>query len=505
MKLLLGLDAGTTALKVALFDSVGTLLGVSTQEYALETPRVNYVEVDAEVYWQAFKNGLSEIKKGYEIRPEDEISLAISAQGETLICIDKEGNPLRKAIVWMDNRAVAEARAMEEKFGNELGYQVTGQVSFEPCWPAPKIFWIRNNEPDIFAKTDRFLLLEDYLIYRMTGRFYTEGSLVCSSMYWDITKKCYWKEMLDFIGIQEYQLAEVAESAMVVDEMFTEVREELGLPCRVTVTTGALDQVAGAIGAGNIKEGMFSETIGAALAICAPVSRPVFDPNRKMPLHYFALPDTYMIHTFTTGGMTLRWFRDKFCSDEMAVESAGGADSYDLISREVEKVNPGCDGLVMLPHLSGSLAPDVNAKAKGVWFGFSLNHTKAHFARAIMESLAFILRRNLSALKDMGITVKEVRSLGGGSKSRVWNQIKADANDITLVTVKSKEAACLGAAILAGTATGVFKSVEDAVNNMIQVKDEYHAQPEMKPVYDTNYEMYCKLFHDLTECFDRTV
>ncbi len=505
MKLLLGLDAGTTALKVALFDSAGTLLGVSTQEYALETPKVNYVEVDAEVYWQAFKNGLSEIKKGYEIRPEDEISLAISAQGETLICIDKEGNPLRKAIVWMDNRAVAEARAMEEKFGNELGYQVTGQVSFEPCWPAPKILWIRNNEPDIFAKTDRFLLLEDYLIYRMTGRFYTEGSLVCSSMYWDITKKCYWKEMLEFIGIQEYQLAEVAESAMVVDEMFTEVREELGLPCRVTVTTGALDQVAGAIGAGNIKEGMFSETIGAALAICAPVSRPVFDPNRKMPLHYFALPDTYMIHTFTTGGMTLRWFRDKFCSDEMAVEAAGGADAYDLISREVEKINPGCDGLVMLPHLSGSLAPDVNAKAKGVWFGFSLNHTKAHFARAIMESLAFILRRNLSALKDMGITVKEVRSLGGGSKSRVWNQIKADANDITLVTVKSKEAACLGAAILAGTATGVFKSVEDAVNNMIQVKDEYHAQPEMKPVYDTNYEMYCKLFRDLTECFDRTV
>ena len=188
MKLLIGQDAGTTALKVALFDSAGTLLGVSTQEYALETPKVNYVEVDAEVYWQAFKNGLSEIKKGYEIRPEDEISLAISAQGETLICIDKEGNPLRKAIVWMDNRAVAEARAMEEKFGNELGYQVTGQVSFEPCWPAPKILWIRNNEPDIFAKTDRFLLLEDYLIYRMTGRFYTEGSLVCSSMYWDITE-----------------------------------------------------------------------------------------------------------------------------------------------------------------------------------------------------------------------------------------------------------------------------------------------------------------------------
>lgn len=502
MQLLVGLDVGTTALKVALFDAHGTLLGVSTQEYSLETPQTNFVEVDAETYWQAFKNGLDEIRTKYEIKKEDEISLAISAQGETLICVDKNGKALRKAIVWMDNRAVDEAKAMTEKFGNDLGYKVTGQVSFEPCWPAPKILWIKNHEPEVFANTDRFLLVEDYLIYRMTGYLYTEGSLVCSSMYWDIIHKCYWKEMLDFIGIKETQLAEVAESATVVGEMLESAKADLGFPCKVTVTTGALDQVAGAIGAGNIKEGMFSETIGAALAICAPVSKPVFDPNQKMPLHYFALPDTYMIHTFTTGGMTLRWFRDKFCSSEMAVEGQGGGDAYDLISREVEKVAPGCEGLVMLPHLSGSLAPDVNANAKGVWFGFGLNHTKAHFARAIMESLAFILRRNLSALADMGITVKEVRSLGGGSKSRVWNQIKADANDITLVTVKSKEAACLGAAILAGTATGVFKSVEDAVNNMIQVKDEYHAQPDLKPVYDKNYKMYCKLFNDLTECFD---
>lgn len=505
MQLLIGLDAGTTALKVALFDSGGGLLGVATQEYTLQTPQVNYVEADAEVYWKAFKNGLDEIRQSYEIKAEDEISLAISAQGETLICLDREGNVLRKAIVWMDNRAVDEAKAMTEKFGNETCYKVTGQVSFEPCWPAPKILWIKNNEPEVFAKTDRFLLLEDYLIYRMTGRFVTEGSLVCSSVYWDILNKCYWKEMLDFIGIEEYQLAEVAESATVVDEMLEEVKEELGFPCKVTVATGALDQAAGAIGAGNIKEGMFSETIGAALAICAPVSKPVFDPNQKMPLHYFALPDTYMIHTFTTGGMTLRWFRDRFCGNEMKVEAAGGGDAYDLISREVEQIAPGCEGLVMLPHLSGSLAPDVNAKAKGVWFGFSLNHTKPHFARAIMESLAFILRRNLEALKDMGIIVKEVRSLGGGSKSRVWNQIKADANDITLVTVQSKEAACLGAAILAGTATGVFKSVEDAAGSMIRVKDRYEAQPELKEVYDRNYEMYCKLFADLRECFDKTV
>ena len=504
MQLLFGLDVGTTALKAAVFDINGNLLGVSTQEYALETPKTDFVEVEAETYWSAFKAALAEIRNKHEIKADDEITLAISAQGETLICIDKEGKPLRKAIVWMDNRAHTQAEAMEERFGNELAYKVTGQVSFEPCWPAPKLLWIKENEPEVFEKTYKFLLVEDYLLWRMTGKFYTEGSLVTSSMYWDITKKVYWKDMLDFIGIDEDRLAPVAESGVMVGEILPEVRAQLGIPCRAFAATGALDQACGAIGGGVVKEGMFSETIGAALAICVPVSKPVFDPNQKMPLHYFAIPDTYMIHTFTTGGMTLRWFRDKFCAEEMAQAKAEGKDAYDIISGKVSSVPAGCEGLVMLPHLSGSLAPDVNSKAKGVWFGFGLNHTKAHFARAIMESLAFILRRNLEALSDMGISVKEIRSLGGGSKSSVWNQIKADVNDVTLMTVKSKEAACLGAAILAGTAAGIFSSVADAAESMVQVKERYTAVPDDKPVYDKNFSMYCKLFKDLTESFDLT-
>ena len=500
--LYIGVDLGTSAVKLLLMDETGDIKNIVSKEYPLFFPHPGWSEQNPEDWFEKSMEGIKELTEGFDRSKVAGISFGGQMHG--LVALDKDDQVIRPAILWNDGRTGEETDYLNNVIGKDKLSQYTANIAFAG-FTAPKILWIKNHEPEVFEKTDRFLLLEDYLIYRMTGRFYTEGSLVCSSMYWDITKKCYWKEMLDFIGIEEYQLAEVAESAIVVDEMFEEVREELGLPCKVTVTTGALDQAAGAIGAGNIKEGMFSETIGAALAICAPVSHPVFDPNRKMPLHYFALPDTYMIHTFTTGGMTLRWFRDKFCTQEMAVEAAGGGDAYDLISREVEKIAPGCDGLVMLPHLSGSLAPDVNAKAKGVWFGFSLNHTKAHFARAIMESLAFILRRNLSALADMGITVKEVRSLGGGSKSPVWNQIKADANDITLVTVKSKEAACLGAAILAGTATGVFKSVEDAVENMIRVKDRYTADPGKKPVYDKNYEMYCKLFKDLTECFDKTV
>lgn len=505
MKLLIGLDIGTTALKAALFDTAGTLLAVSTQEYTLITPQVNYVEGSGEVYWKAFRDAVADLKEKHPIREEDEAALAISAQGETIFFLDKDGKDLRNAIVWMDNRAQEEAAYLKETFGDETCYRVTGQVSFEPCWPASKILWVRKHEPEVFERTDKFLLIEDYFIYRLTGRFATEGSLVCSSTYWDIINKTYWKGMLDILGIREDQLAPVYESGEVVGPILPEAAKELGLIRNLTVCTGALDQAAGAIGAGNTKEGMFSETIGAALAICAPVSHPVFDPNRRMPLHYFADKDTYMIHTFTNGGMTLRWFRDKFCPIEMQAQELGLADAYDLISREAEKIPAGSEGLVMLPHLAGSNAPDVNAKAKGVWFGFTLQHTRAHFMRAVMESLGYIVKRNIDALADMGIEVKEIRSLGGGSKSPVWNQIKSDICQIPLETVSSVEAASLGAAILAGKAVGIFKDLSEAAESMVAVKDRTVPDQEQRPVYEEGYRMYQRLFEDLEGCFEKSI
>lgn len=505
MKRLIGLDIGTTALKAAVFDTSGKLLAVSTQEYALITPRVNYVEETGEVYWNAFKEVVKDLNEKFPFNKDDEAALAISAQGETLFFMNKEGELLRNAIVWMDNRAQEEAGQLKEKFGDETCYKVTGQVSFEPCWPAAKILWVKNHEPEVFKKTEKFLLIEDYFIYRLTGRYATEGSLVCSSVYWDIRRKCYWKEMLDYIGISESQLAPVYESGVAVGDIKKEVAEELGFPLNLTVCTGALDQAAGAIGAGNCKEGLFSETIGAALAICAPVSRPVWDPNRRMPLHYFAVEDTYMIHTFTNGGMTLRWFRDKFCPIEMQAQMLGIDDAYNMISKEVEQIPPGSDGLVMLPHLAGSNAPDVNAKAKGVWFGFTLQHTRAHFMRSVMEALGYIVKRNIDALADMGIEVKEIRSLGGGSKSQIWNQIKADICQVPLETVTSVEAASLGAAILAGKGTGVFKDIQQAVESMVDIKHRTEPNPKNDEIYQQEYRMYQKLFRDLEGCFEESI
>lgn len=501
MEYILSVDSGTTASKVSLFGEGGELLAISTQEYHLITPSALAVEVRAETLWNAFKAGVSEVLKKTEADPESIIALGISAQGETLIPIDKEGKPLRNAIVWLDNRAQEEAEILSREFNDGTSYKITGQVKIVPTWPASKILWIKRNEPNIFRKVYKYLLVEDYLIYRMTGKFVAEGSLLCSTVYWNIITRKWWDEMLDFLGVSADQLPEIRESGEAVGEILSPVASELGLSRRTIVSTGALDQAAGATGVGNILPGMFSENTGAALAICAPIEKPVFDPSGRMPIHYFVRPATYMAHTFTTGGMVLRWFRDHFCQQEMEVGSMSGMDAYDLIGQEAARVAPGSEGLVMLPHLQGAMAPEANPKAKGVFYGFTLRHTKAHFARAIMEAIACIVRRNIEVLEDLNIRVNEIRALGGGARSRLWKQIEADLTRRPVLTMKNEEAACLGAAVLAGTAVGLYKSIDEACEKMVSIKERFNPNPANLEVYEKTYQRYVQLYNDLCGLF----
>lgn len=503
MEYILSVDLGTTAIKVAVVDAQGKMLATSTQEYTLLTPTTLAVELPVETYWQAFKQGIAEVLQASRIDSNKVRALGISAQGETLIFVDKGGKPLRNAIVWMDNRAQDEAEELSGAFEKQACYKITGQVSIVPTWPATKVLWVRKYEPDIFSRIAKILLIEDYFIYRMTGKYVAEGSLLCSTVYWDILRKTWWPEMLDYLKIDPEQLPEVRESGEPVGAIFPEVAQELGVSADMVVCTGALDQAAGTIGVGNIKPGIFSENTGAALAICATVDSPFVDPTGRMPCHYHAIPDTYMAHTFTTGGMVLKWYRDMFCQPEIQVGQLAGRDPYELLSLEADRVAPGSDGLVMLPHLQGAMAPEDNPKAKGVFYGITLRHTKAHFARAILESIASIVKRNIEAVEDLNIKVSEIRCLGGGSKSSVWNQIKADLIGKPVVTMESEEAACLGAAIVAGVGTGMFRSLEDATNRMVTIKDRYEPNPAHAEIYAENYRKYVGLYDSLVGMFGK--
>ena len=504
MNYILSVDTGTTASKISLFKENGDLVGISTQEYSLLTPTALSVEIEPETLWNAYRKGVSEVLKKSRVDKDEIKAVGISAQGETLISVDKDGKALRNAIVWLDNRAQEEAETLSKEFDTDYrSFKITGQVKIVPTWPASKILWIKKNEPEIFRKTSKYLLVEDYLIYRMTGRYVAEGSLLCSTLYWNINTRKWWDEMLERLEITSDQLPEIRESGEAVSEINPRTASELGLSPKTIVSTGALDQAAGATGVGNIRPGIFSENTGAALAICAPLAKPIFDPDGRMPVHYFVKPASYMAHTFTTGGMVLRWFRDNFCPQEMNVGMSTGIDPYDLLGKEAEKIAPGCEGLLMLPHLQGAMAPEANQKAKGVFFGFTLRHTKAHFARAIMESVIYIVRRNMEVLEDMGIHVSEIRSLGGGARSRIWKQIEADITQKPVYTMKNEEAACLGAAILAGTAVGIYSNIDEACEKMIAVKERFEPNPANFKIYEKTYQNYIQLYNELCPMFQK--
>ena len=502
MEYILSLDAGTTAFKTSLFDENGRLIGISTTEYQLLTPSALAVELPAEIFWNACKRGIKDLTKKTKVNTKEIRALGLSVQGETLLTVDKKGAPLRNAIIWLDSRAQVEAAILSKQFDVDgLSYKTTGQVKIVPTWPASKIFWIRNHEKNVFQKVHKFLLLEDYLIYRMTGEFVAEGSLLCSTVYWNISTKKYWDEMLDYLHISADQLPTIRESGETVGELKADVAKELGLSRKTIVSTGALDQAAGAIGVGNITPGTFSENTGAALAICATLKKPIFDPQRRMPIHYHGIPDTYMAHTFTTGGMVLRWYRDQFYQEETKIAKQKRIDPYDIIGKEVAQVPPGCDGLVMLPHLQGAMAPEANPKAKGVFYGFTLKHTKPYFARAIMEAIACIVRRNIDVLEELHIPVNEIRVLGGGARSDIWNQIKADITQKTILRTENEEAACLGAAILAGKAVGIYKNINEASKSMVKIQKVFKPQKENLNTYKQTYDKYVRLYDSLCGLF----
>lgn len=501
-QLILGIDVGTTSLKMAVFTERGEKVSSAIQEYRLLTPQLNMVETPCGVYMDSIQTCLTSMERSGDVHLHDITTIGFSVQSETLLFLDDSAQPLRNAIVWMDNRAGEQAKQMKSRFGDELCYQITGQVSFEACWPAAKVLWVREHEPQIYAKVRHILLLEDYLLYQLTGRFVSECSLLSSTEYWDIRTKDYWQEMLDFAGIQRSWLPEIIEPGQMVGTILPEAAERLGLNPSVQVCSGCMDQAAAAVGIGNIYQGTFSENIGASLAICVPTKNLTYDPNRQMPVHYFAIPDTYMMHTFTTGGMCLRWFRDNFCQREMNMQTATGLDAYHLMDLQAATVPPGSDGLLALPHLQGSMAPDVNLDAKGGFYGATLKHTKAHFIRSIMESLGYIICRNLESITDMGLDIQQIRTMGGGSKSDLWNQIKADITGCTLRTAGgSQDVACLGAAILAGVAAGIFESVESAVSSMVRLEKSYQPDFDNHHIYCMQYEKYKYLFSTLSPLF----
>jgi xylulokinase len=500
MDYLLGIDAGTTSVKAAIFATDGHCMGISRKEYQLETPKADQAQLDPGIYWMACIETVNEAVKQAGINSNQIRGLSVSSQGETIITLDSQGNPIYPALVWIDNRASSQANLLAKKFNANV-YSHTGIPEIIPTWSACKILWIKENEPDIFAQANKFVLVQDYLIYRLTGKYFTDGSVSSTTLYFDIIRNEWWNEVLVEIGIGASQLPEIVSPGTIIGTIDPKPALELGLSITTKVICGGMDQAVGAIGAGNYQSGIISETTGAALTIQATISDPLIDPTKLIPVYFHSVPKKYLfVPVCPTAGMAFKWFRDQFGQEEIAIAERLGVDSYDLLTKLVGTVSPGADGLIMLPHLMGSFSPKPNPLARGSFTGFTLSHTKAHFLRALMEGVAFMLKQNMDTIEKAGVRITEVISTGGGARSRLWNQIKANVLDKPIIILENEDTALLGNAILAGVACKIFKTIDEGCKVMV-IKHERILPDDDVIAYKQPYKLYCFLDQVLSDYY----
>ena len=474
MSYYLGIDIGTTGVKAVLFDENGIPAGTGLSEYTLETPSPDIVELDPAIYWESTKEALAMAVAKAKCDPAEIVSAGLTGQAETLVYLDKEGDPARKAVVWLDNRAGEEAEILKEKFTSEELFRMSGQTDMLPCWPAAKILHLKRHEEKVFASTAKYLMVEDYILWRLTGEFATCRGMLPSTEYYDIRTSSWYAPMLDFLGITEEnlpRLTDAGECAGIVKE------NDSLLPAGCVVTLCPIDHVCGNLGSGCCENGMISETTGCTLALCAPFDHIVYDEAKQVSTYLGSKKGSFVLLPWApTAGMLLKYFRDNFASDL----------DYKEFDAEAAKVNAGSDGLIILPHMAGAVSPDCNPEARGVLYGLTLAHTKGHIARACMESIAYLLKDNLEAMKKAGLTVRELRSLGGASKSRLWLQIKADVLNVPVTITECAEATSLGAAIFGAVAAKVFSSPANGVEKMVKKGETVYPSKDV--------EMYEKCF-----------
>ncbi len=481
MSYFLTFDVGTTAMKCILFDSEFNEVFCANKEYSIEAREQGMAEIDADIYFDTFRECVDEIWKA-GVSPNDIVSITFTTQGETLIPVDKEGKALCKAIVWLDTIAETEADVIREKISAGEMYRRTGLGGIDGALSAAKILWLCNHQQDLYAKTYKFLLLEDYLIFRLTGRFVSEKSLQSSTGWYDIIEDSFYSAMLNACSLNAEKLPEVLPCGSIVATVKSDVAMQCGLSEKTIITTGAMDQISSAIGVGNVIEGMCTETTGTALVVGATTAKPIFDESNPITIYkHFDEKYIYMPYS-NTAGMTLKWFKDKIMPYAADEAKTRGISVYDVVTEYAAQSPVGSKGVIMLPQLSEA----------GAFIGLSLATEAADLARSVLEGVAYMLRDIIEQIETQGVVVDELYSLGGGSYSQLWCQIKADVCKKKIVCTDYAQTTSLGAAILGAVAVGKYKSVDEALKLCKTTKKVFVPNESNFEVYDRSYESYKK-------------
>lgn len=504
MSIVLGLDVGTSGTKAVAVNAQGEVIASALVEYPLLSPKPNWAEQDPAEWKKAAFEALTQLAHDPAVAPAEVKALGLTGQMHGSVFLDADKKVLRNALLWCDQRTTAQCDYINEKVGEDRLIEMVCNPALTG-FTAPKILWLRDNEPEIYERVATVLLPKDYIRYELTGEFATDVADASGTLLFDVKHRTWHDELMGMLDIPRSFMPKSFEGPEVTGELTTAAAEATGLPAGIPVIAGGGDQAAGGIGCGIVRTGVISAALGTSGVVFAFADDVTLDPQGRVHTFCHSVPGKWhVMGVMLSAGGSLRWYRDVFCQEEIAQGKASGRDPYEFITEAAATIEPGAEGLTFLPYLTGERTPHKDPYAKGAFIGLSLRHTKAHMARAVLEGVAFGMRDSLDIVREMGVPVHEVRASGGGARSSVWRQIQADINQAPLVTINVDEGPAYGAALLGTVAAGMHASVEEACDATIRVVDTCEANTANKDTYDQWLEVYRDSYTSLAPGFRKS-
>jgi xylulokinase len=492
MTCFLGIDTSTTATKALLMRDDGQVLGVASSEYSFETPRPLWTEQHPNLWWQATLTSIRRVLTQSQVDPTDVKGVGLTGQMHGLVLLDRDGDVLRPAILWNDQRTAAECDEIRKRLGKEQLIQITGNDALTG-FTAPKILWVRNHEPEVFARVRQILLPKDYVRFRLAKEYATDKVGGAGTLLFDVRKRDWAASVLDALEIAPAWLSPTFEGTAVTGRVTPEAAEATGLQAGTPVVGGGGDQAAAAVGTGAVVEGIVSLSLGTSGVVFASADRPIIEPEGRLHAFCHAVPGTWhLMGVMLSAAGSLRWYRDALAPD------AG----FEPLVKPAADVPPGSDGLFFLPYLTGERTPHPDPLARGAFVGLTVQHTQPHLTRAVLEGVAFGLRDSFELMREAGLAeITQVRITGGGARNPLWRQILASVLDVELVTVSATEGAAFGAAVLTATGMGIFSDVASACGAIIRPTGTTMPGPA-SATYQELYPLYCELYPALRPTFN---
>ena len=502
----MGLDIGSSACKSAIFTLEGDPISIQTLEYSMSHPQPGWCELDPKEVWSRLRESVKKSIRASNVKPEDIVGISISSQGEAVIPVDGYGEWLYPAIHAFDNRTTHQCEWWERNLGRLKIFKITGQP-LHPMYSINKIMWMRGNRPSIFRRTRKFLCFEDYIIFKLTGKFATDYSIASRTMAFDIVKKGWSNEMLSVANLSEEILPDPLPSGKAVGEVNSVSARETGLKKGTIVSTGGHDQACGALGVGAVQSGPTMDATGTVECLAVASEKPHLDRrtlSSNYPCYCHVKDDMYIMLAWNpTAGSLLRWIRDQFCEKEMDQVKKVSKSAYDLMTERAKSSPLGSSGLYVLPYFMGSGTPTFNPDARGAMLGLTISHTKADIIRAVLEGITYDLKQNIELLESYGLKISSLKAIGGGARSEFWLKLKADITGKKVELPNIGESAVLGAAILAGVGTKIFSNVHTAIKKIYKRKRIYYPNERNQPIYEYRYRTYKEIYPTLSPIFKK--